>query len=172
MCIRDSLFHFPSRELAVMVHGDDFFATGLQDQVEWYEQKMRDLYEVKCKGVGWAGGMGRELTILGRVLRLDDEGATLEADPALLDECMSALDLEGAKAVVAPVVKGEYFGAATAAEILQRRLRGEDKMAAGCRTPRICRPWLRLSTRTTRRGAFRAWGRRTSPLGARKRRSM
>ena len=56
---------------------------------------MLEHYEIESKEAGWATGMPRALTILGRVFKLDDDGAPLEADPALLEESLIAFGLVG-----------------------------------------------------------------------------
>ena len=67
------------------------------------------------------------MRILGRVLSSDDHGATVEANPAFLEECTAALDLVGANGVATPTVKSEHFEACTSAEILERKRRGRNR---------------------------------------------
>ena len=114
-----------------MVHGDEFFGFGPTDKLDDFEAGMNEAYGCKVKRAGWGRGRDRELRILVRVLTLDDRGASVEADQALLEECISALDSVGSNAVNTLVVKLEHFRHCSAEEILQRRANGECKAKGG-----------------------------------------
>ena len=80
--------------------------------------------------LGWAKGRAREARVLGRIITLGEEGAMLEADPALLEEVVHALGLSGASSVVTPAVKSE--GGESGEEVKKRRLIGDvDREASG-----------------------------------------
>ena len=49
----------------------------------------------------------------------------MEADPALIDEVVSKLDLSNAKPVTTPFVRAEYFGSHLPGELAELRSRGE-----------------------------------------------
>ena len=91
-----SLFYHKGSGVTIMVHGNDFFGFGTSDRLHQFQDDMTKTFECKIERAGWGWGREEELRILGRVLTLDDRGATVEADPALLEECIAAMDLVGA----------------------------------------------------------------------------
>ena len=76
-----------------LVHGDDFVVVGRKSRLDELEALLTGHYEAKVQRLGWRGGRQREARFLGRVLRLTDAGATLEPDPALLEEAVHLLGI-------------------------------------------------------------------------------
>ena len=62
-------------------------------------------FEVKQAGrIGFFAGDAKELKILNRAIKIDDE-MTLEADTKLIDEALESMKLSGAKGVDSPRVR-------------------------------------------------------------------
>ena len=53
------------------------------------------------------------------------KGRSIEPDPALLEEVIHLLEMEGAGKVVTPATKEEYFGAVDSKEVKERRVSGD-----------------------------------------------
>ena len=65
-----------------MVHGDDCVTLGSAEEVEWFQTKMQDAYEVKIRGVlGPEAHDCKRIEILNRVVCRGDRGITYEGDP-------------------------------------------------------------------------------------------
>ena len=105
-------FYHSSRDLWVLVHGDDFFSVGETDDQEYLRQLMQDSFEIKCNRAS-ASGPCRELRILGRIVSYTPDGLQLEADPQHLEVCADALGLVGAKGVSSPTACDECRLSAT-----------------------------------------------------------
>ena len=88
------------------VHGDDFTTVGSKKDLDWFRQQLEGKYELK-EGARLGPGQAddKEGRILNRVVRWTDTGLTYEADPRQHEKLISELGLEGAKAVVTPVLR-------------------------------------------------------------------
>ena len=65
-----------------MIHGDDFTALGARADLEWYEEGLRQVFEVVVKGrLGEAADCDKEVRVLNRIVRIDEQGVKYEADP-------------------------------------------------------------------------------------------
>ena len=77
-------FHHPGGHLSLVVHGDDFTCLGSLEDIRWYEDQMRQAFEIKIKGtLSEAKGCDREVRVLNRVVRLDEEGSLTKQPPAM-----------------------------------------------------------------------------------------
>ena len=100
------VFHHKVRDISLVVHGDDFTAVGNDKDLDWYESKLKESFEIKIRGRLGEGCKGpQELRILNRVIALSSSGLTYEADPRHTDLLMSSLGLTDSNAVAAPGVK-------------------------------------------------------------------
>lgn len=115
------IFWCPESQIRVFVHGDDFVAVGYRSELDKLVAKLKDKYEMKVQRLGWSRGTEKEARILGRIVRLVEQGLTIEADPALLEEVVHMLSLTQAKTVKTPAVRTEFFGAVSSHDMLKRR---------------------------------------------------
>ena len=99
-------FKHPTKNISVVVHGDDFTALGDDDTLDWYEGEMAKHFEIKIRGRLGEGCKGpNEIRILNRVVRIDEKGLSYEADPRHTDLLAESLNLTKANAVGTPGVK-------------------------------------------------------------------
>lgn len=64
------------------MHGDDFSALGLEDDLAWYEEEFCKHVEIGYKTkMNTEPGFAKEVRILNRILRLQPNGLRYEADP-------------------------------------------------------------------------------------------
>jgi len=75
-----SVFYHETRELRVVVHGDDFTFLGWKEQLNWVRAEMMKRYEIKFELMGPAAGDNKSVRILNRVLQWRESGLELEAD--------------------------------------------------------------------------------------------
>ena len=90
------LFVNASEKVSLMVHGDDFVAVGPEAGVRKLHEALEKAYKVKAQVMGNDDGDDRELRVLNRVIRLDEKGYRLEADPRHAEQVIRDLGLEGA----------------------------------------------------------------------------
>ena len=87
-------FYHKTRDIRVVVHGDDFTAPGADADLDHHEQKLAEHFELKirgCIGEGCAGP--NEIRSLNRCVKLTNEGLIYEADPRHVDALADAFNL-------------------------------------------------------------------------------
>ena len=79
-----------SRDLACVVHGDDFTFCGFDEDLDWIENLMMSWFEVKVRSrLGPDKSDDSEVTILGQTVRWKDWGIEYEADPRHRSEVLN-----------------------------------------------------------------------------------
>ena len=65
-------------DLMVLVHGDDFTTLGFDEDIDWFEGKKQESFEIRIRGRLGEGCKGpREIRILNRVVSIDESGHEL-----------------------------------------------------------------------------------------------
>ena len=49
------IFHHRTKDLSIVVHGDDFTTLGIDTDLDWYENQLKDSFEIKNR---WQLGLG------------------------------------------------------------------------------------------------------------------
>jgi hypothetical protein len=100
-------FYHRERGLRVVVHGDDFIASGSEDNLRWLEARLVEAYPLKMRGIlGPDPWDSKEGIILNRTIRFESDGSfVLEADSEHIPKMLKALGLEGCNTVVSPGTK-------------------------------------------------------------------
>ena len=76
------MFYHSGRDLAGVVHGDDFTFCGCQGDLDWMSQRMKSWFEIKVRAVlGPEESDDKEVVILGRIVKWTQEGIEYKADP-------------------------------------------------------------------------------------------
>ena len=100
------IFHHEERDLMIVVHGDDFTTLGLDEDIDWFEGKLQESFEIKIRGRLGEGCKGpQEIRILNRVVSVDESGLSYEADPRHCDLLMSSFTLDEKSHADTPGVK-------------------------------------------------------------------
>ena len=101
------LFYHPSRDLRVVVDGDDFTIVGGRPEVSWFESTMEERYAITKRGrLGSGAEDQKEMVLLNRVVRwVDNVGIEIEADPRQAERLVAQLGLTGSNPVGTPGVK-------------------------------------------------------------------
>ena len=100
------LFKHGERSIALSVHGDDFTACGPKWQLDWFEEAMKQHYELTVQPrMGPAAEDGKEGVVLNRIIRWTDKGLEMEADPRQAEKLISECGLNGANSVATPGVR-------------------------------------------------------------------
>ena len=97
-------FKHSHRELVVTVHGDDFTATGPEEDLQWFKKTMAALYEVKVSLLGPEEHMSQEVRILNRTLAWTADGVTYEPDSKHAELIIKEMQLTEGKSVSSPVI--------------------------------------------------------------------
>ena len=100
------VFYHRVKDITIVVHGDDFTALGTDADLDWYEKALQESFEIKLRGRLGEGCSGpQEIRILNRVVSVDSNGLTYEADPRHGDLLMSSLNLNLSNSSATPGVK-------------------------------------------------------------------
>jgi hypothetical protein len=97
------MFH-PTREVRLVVHGDDFTALGWESQLDWYRGQVTNKFEAKVKGrIGPARNDLKSTRVLNRLVQWTREGIEYEAYQRHAEIIIQELGLqEGSKSVNTP----------------------------------------------------------------------
>ena len=82
-----------SRELDMVVHGDDFIVAGCGADLDWLSQKHNEKFELVQKA-RLGPGHDSEATVLNRCVTYNDSGLTWEADPRQAELAVAELGLQ------------------------------------------------------------------------------
>lgn len=91
------VFCHKDRSIWSLVHGDDYVSTGRPQDLAWLRKELEKVYELKTQVVGPCAEGVCEGKVLNRVLRWQDHGWELEADPRHCELVLEQLDLKHAK---------------------------------------------------------------------------
>jgi hypothetical protein len=100
-------FYHPDKGIRVVVHGDDFIASGMEDNLKWLEARLVEAYPLKMRGIlGPDPWDSKEGIILNRTIRFENDGSfVLEADSEHVPKMLKALGMQGCNTAVSPGTK-------------------------------------------------------------------
>ena len=75
------LFKHKSKDIQIVVHGDDFMAAGDAEDLKEVEELLSNKYKITSNILGPDAGQLLELRILNRIIRWCKDGLRIEADP-------------------------------------------------------------------------------------------
>ena len=96
-------FYHPLRDVALLVHGDDFVAEADDEDLKWTEELLKKHYKCKSITIGPGAADEREGRILGRIIRYESWGIQYEPDPVHAEMVIRELGLEDARPVATPL---------------------------------------------------------------------
>ncbi len=71
--VMTGVFVHPVRDMGVVTHVEDFRVAGERDDLLWLRDEMSQKHELKVQMAGWEHGDEKELSFLGRTIRLGPE---------------------------------------------------------------------------------------------------
>jgi hypothetical protein len=100
-------FYHPEKNVRVVVHGDDFIASGSEVNLKWLEACLVEAYPLKMRGIlGLDAWDSKEGIILNRTIRVEKDGSfVFEADSEHVPKMLKAMGMEGCNSVVSPGTK-------------------------------------------------------------------
>ncbi len=99
------LFYNSTTKVSIMVHGDDFVAVGHPKHLKKTREMMENKYKLKVETLGNAKECKKEIKILNKIVRYEEHGVELEADPRHAELVVKELGLTDAKSSRVPGVK-------------------------------------------------------------------
>ena len=105
-CLRTTGVYFHrDRDLRVVTHVDDFLVAGEYQHLKWLRGELEKTYELKVQLAGWQPGDSRELSFLGRTIRLLNSGIELEGDDKQVKGLIEEWNMEECCSVSTPYEK-------------------------------------------------------------------
>jgi hypothetical protein len=112
------------------VHGDDFTTVGGKADLDWFEARMKEKYELTVgPRIGPGAQDAKEGSVLNRIVRWTQDAVEYEADPRQAEKLILECGLEGANSVATPGLK-ETSTQVTADHELQKDLHTAFRAAA------------------------------------------
>ena len=100
------VFRHSKRPIVVTVHGDDFTSVGSKPDLDWFENAMRQNYELTAQPrMGPGPEDSKEGLILNRVVRYTEDGLEYEADPRQAEKLILECGLAGGNTAATPGVR-------------------------------------------------------------------
>lgn len=96
-------FWHESRDIWMLVHGDDFLTISEQDDQDFVYEVLNGKYEIKRSMAGPGPKDDKHLKALGRIISCTSDGWQLEAGPQHVEVAATHLGLENAKGVATPM---------------------------------------------------------------------
>ena len=93
------------RDLRVVTHVDDFLVAGETQHLKWLRDELEKTYELMVQIAGWQPGDSRELSFLGRTIRLFNAGIELEGDDKHVKGLIEEWNMQECSTVSTPYVK-------------------------------------------------------------------
>ena len=91
------MFYHRTKDVTVVVHGDDFAAAGDPKHLESTKGALSEKYKIETEVLGSAASDMKGVRILNRVVRITDQGIELEADSRHSELVIRELGLEGCR---------------------------------------------------------------------------
>ena len=100
-------FYHESRNLRVVINGDDLAVLAWDEELDWFEEEIQKMYEIKMSGRLGNDSAGIEtVRLLNRIITWNGREVTVEADPRHQEIFSQGLKLQKeSKGVVTPGVK-------------------------------------------------------------------
>ena len=116
--VTTGVFVHPVRDIRVVTHVDDFLVAGELEDLHWLRDEMPQKYELKVQIAGWDHGDNKELSFLGRTIRLGPDGVTMEGDDKHVQRLQEEWDMQTCSVVSTPYVKPTQASGASACKEL------------------------------------------------------
>jgi hypothetical protein len=101
--VTTGVYVHPIRDIRVVTHVDDLLVAGELADLEWLRDEMKKKYELKVQIAGWDHGDGKELSFLGRTIKLSPEGVTMEGDGRNVKRLLEEWNMQLCSAVSTPM---------------------------------------------------------------------
>ena len=89
------IFRHPTRNIVVVIHGDDFTALGWDKDLDWYRHEIQGCMQTKVKGrIGPGDNDLKTMRVLNRIVEWTPKGITYEADQRHVEIICQSLGLK------------------------------------------------------------------------------
>ena len=100
------MFWHPDRDIMTLVHGDDYVSSGRQTDLDWMEIQLQAAYEIQNQKLWLDAGCVSEGEVLNRIVRCNEDGWSLEADPRHAELIIEQLGVSEMGSAATPGIDG------------------------------------------------------------------
>ena len=102
------MFWHPDRDIALMVHGDDFITVADEMDLQWLRDIFASKFEITTEIIGPEENDKKQLKVLNRFVSVTESGYTYEPDTRHAEVLVRELGLEAAKTLSTPAADKRY----------------------------------------------------------------
>ena len=99
-----AVFWHPDRDIMTVVHGDDYVSSGRQTDLDWMEIQLQAAYEIQKLELDV--GCVSEGKVLNRIVRCNEDGWSLEADPRHAELIIEQVGVSEMRSAATPGIDG------------------------------------------------------------------
>eukprot|EP00973_Karenia_brevis_P046223 6408888-Karenia_brevis.AAC.1 len=103
------IFRHEAKDIATMIHGDDFVSTGTGNALKWMQRIVETSFEISTTVIGPEAKDRKQAKVLNRTITYTDAGIEYEPDPRHAEIIVNELGLEACNSVVTPGEVEEQF---------------------------------------------------------------
>ena len=100
--VNPCIFWHASRDIRTLVHGDNYFSSGCDDDLEWLRDQLSSQFDIKTTIIGPGCNQEKEMKILNRVVRFEDHTIVYEADQRHAEIMVETLKLGDCNPLATP----------------------------------------------------------------------
>ena len=89
-----------------LVHVDDYVSFGRQADLDWMEVQLQAAYDIQTQKLGLGAGCVPEGKVLNRIVRCDESGSSLKADPRHAELIIEQLGVGELMSAATPGIDG------------------------------------------------------------------
>jgi hypothetical protein len=129
------VYYHAERDVTVRTHVDDFLCGGEKKHLKWLQEMLSIEFDLKCELLGKLKDEVSEVSFLGRMIRITNEGIEFEGDPKHSRILLDEWKMENSRSVSSP---------GTADEKANLKVK---KMEEALVDPEMCKPFRRAAAR-------------------------
>jgi len=101
------VYYHRAKDMTIVTHVDDFLCSGRDSDLRWFRSMLSKQFELKCEILGYGSGETRELSFLGRTIKITGSGIEFEGDQKHVKILLDEWDMINSKSVSSPGADGE-----------------------------------------------------------------
>ena len=109
--LQPGFYMHQKKELALVTHVDDFLVAGTDENLDWFKQELKKMFEISGEKLGdvsaKTGKVVTEIKFLGRTIKREPDGLSWEADRKHVSILLEEHGMVECKPVDLPLTKGD-----------------------------------------------------------------
>ena len=141
------IFSHPEKDIATMVHGDDFVSAGTENALRWMQKIVKAAFEISTTIIGPESRDKKQVRVLNRTVTYTNAGIESEPDPRHAEIILKDLGLEASNSVVTPGEADEPVGKDDEKKLSEEQMRKFKSVVARANYLALDRPEIQFATK-------------------------